>query len=112
VSIRWAKQSGEDAVGKWCLYRNDIGDYMQRWILQTPWGTFRLHHILRSDEARALHDHPWDFTSILLTGGYDEILPRADGSEYCVHHPRWSVVRHAAEDQHRLIVHRPVWTLV
>jgi len=35
----------------------------------------RLHRILRSDDARALHDHPWWSCSILLRGRYTEIVP-------------------------------------
>lgn len=103
---RWAKQSGEDRTG-FRAYRNDIGDYMQRWILQTRWGTLRLHRILRSDNAEALHDHPWDFWSLLLSGGYLEVTPA--GERWC---PRFSLVRRQAEDLHRLVLTRPVWTLV
>lgn len=49
--------------------------YMRRWILHTPFGDLRLHHILRSDHDRDLHDHPFDFWTFLLTGGYTEWLP-------------------------------------
>jgi hypothetical protein len=35
-------------------------------------GRIYLHHIKRSDYDRALHDHPWNFRSILLWGGYRE----------------------------------------
>lgn len=93
---------------RWWPYADHLGDYMERWILDLgPLGTIRLHHILRSDEARALHDHPWDFWSLLLTGGYLEVTER--GSRWW---PRWSLVRRRAEDLHRLVVDRPVWTLV
>lgn len=101
--IRWAKAA---PLG-WFLGPNHIGSYMERWYLQTPWFTLRLHHILRSDEARALHDHPWDFWSVLLTGGYTEVTPT--GTRYW---PRWSLVRRRAEDLHRLVLDQPVWTLV
>lgn len=53
--------------------RNDIRDYMRRWILHHPWGTIRLHHILRSDDGRDLHCHPWDFVSFMLIGEYTEV---------------------------------------
>lgn len=105
--IRWARRTSEDHKNRWRFWRNDIGDYMQRWILSTPWGTVRLHHILRSDNAQSLHDHPWDFYSFLLTGGYLEVTP--EGERWW---PRFSVVHHKAEDLHRLIVARPLWTLV
>jgi hypothetical protein len=111
-------------------YRSDLAGYMERWILQTPWGTLRVHHILRSDDDRALHDHPWAFWSLLLTGGYKEIVgislkdwqrmnPDAptpiDGGDIERHTywPRFSLVRRKAEDAHRLeLTSGPVWTLV
>lgn len=32
----------------------------------------RIHHILRRDEDRHLHDHPWDARTIILNGEYVE----------------------------------------
>lgn len=32
----------------------------------------RIHHILREDYARDMHDHPWDARTIILKGDYDE----------------------------------------
>lgn len=52
--------------------------YMERYWLYpfNEKGTnIRIHHILRSDDDRHLHDHPWPSTSIILKGGYFEILP-------------------------------------
>jgi hypothetical protein len=46
--------------------------YLIRYAINTPIGGIKLHHILRSDNDRALHDHPWNFTSIILWGGYWE----------------------------------------
>lgn len=98
---------------RWALYAHHLGDYMRRWILRTPWGTLRLHNILRSDEDRHLHDHPFDFTSLLLTGGYDEVTPKHfHASQLVKSWPRFSIVRKRAEESHRLIVHKPLWTLV
>lgn len=34
-----------------------------------------LHNRLRDDDHRALHDHPWFNISIILKGGYSEIVP-------------------------------------
>ncbi len=119
-----AKQRG------WGLYASHIGpngSYMRRWILRTPFGMLRLHHILRSDTDRHLHDHPFDFVSFLLTGGYHEAVPcphcdRFDGTnDGCYrckeglktqYWPRFSVVRKRAEDLHRLTLDKPIWTLV
>ena len=46
--------------------------YMRRWILNLGLFTIRLHVFHRSDEDRALHDHPWWFVSLLLWGSYRE----------------------------------------
>lgn len=74
-----------------------IGDnYLLRWYV-TPWKKWSLRHPLRrdrrlmlgkyapvnvylhrierSDDDRALHDHPWSSASVILVGGYDEVVP-------------------------------------
>lgn len=92
---------------RWAVYADHLGGYMRRWIIRTPFGDLRLHHILSSDRDGDLHDHPFDFTSLLLTGGYVEHTPQ--GSRFW---PRFSVVRKKAEDAHRLELVFPIWTLV
>lgn len=51
--------------------------YLKRWwvIPRNRWFNIYLHHFLRSDDDRALHDHPWVNVSILLRGSYMEHLP-------------------------------------
>lgn len=75
-------------------------------------GAVYLHHILRSDEDRHLHDHPWPFTSLILWGGYREVHPIVTGRSGYTDWGWLSVIRHAASDSHRLILDRPAWTLV
>lgn len=48
--------------GNWGLFASHIKGYMKRVLLKTPWGYLRLHWILRADNGRDLHDHPFDFT--------------------------------------------------
>jgi hypothetical protein len=89
--------------------------YLKRWHL-TPRGDHEavyLHHFLRSDDDRALHDHPWPSLGVILEGSYLEHVPgnvilRAEGD----------LVRRAPEDAHRVELLRdrngreePVWTL-
>lgn len=77
------------------------GDYMRRWYVvpRNEYSNVYLHEILRSDDDRALHDHPWDSTSIILEGGYIEHTP--DG---VVERRAGDVIRRQAEDAHRLEV--------
>jgi hypothetical protein len=49
--------------------------YMVRWyvIPRNPVVNVYVHKFLRSDDDRALHDHPWWFVSLMLRGRYDEV---------------------------------------
>lgn len=51
--------------------------YIYRWYLvpRNEMGNVYFHVQVASDPERPLHDHPWANTSIILAGGYDEILP-------------------------------------
>lgn len=145
--MNWAGNARERAVKErgWGWYASHIGTrkndgtesvYMYRWLLLLPFAVFgvriiRLHRIMRSDADRHLHDHPFDFTSFLLSGGYRETTPcddcsdeladcstphpnecTCDGGRRTRLWPRFSVVRKRAEDLHQLTLERPVWTLV
>jgi len=50
--------------------------YMRRWWLvkQRRWLPFsiRIHHIMRPDHDRHLHDHPFNYRTIILRGWYEE----------------------------------------
>lgn len=82
-----------------------IGDpdrpYMRRWwiVPRNEGCNVYLHEILRSDDDRALHDHPWENTSMLLGGSYIEHTP--EGSFL---REAGSVVHRQATDAHRLEV--------
>lgn len=85
-------------------------------LLATPWFNIYIHQILKSDEEAHFHDHPWNFFSFILSGGYKE------RSSYSV--DRWkqvhtnyfmkhSLVHHKRSDTHKLTLMTPcVWTLV
>lgn len=54
--------------------------YLQRWwIARNPLFCVYVHRFLRSDDDRALHDHPWPNLSILLRGEYTEHTISAGG---------------------------------
>jgi hypothetical protein len=47
--------------------------YLVRWTLPLPFGwSLKLHQILRPDDDRCAHDHPWWMLRIILWGGYTE----------------------------------------
>ena len=55
-----------------------IGDsYLRRWwiIPRNEGCNVYLHEILHSDDDRAMHDHPWVNTSMVIDGGYIEHTP-------------------------------------
>jgi hypothetical protein len=55
--------------------------YLLRWWLipRNRWFNVYLHCFLRSDDDRALHDHPWCWLSLVLRGAYVEHTIAAGG---------------------------------
>lgn len=50
-------------------------DYLHRWSLWLPGGlSLKIHKIVRPDNDRCEHDHPWWFIRVILWGGYREII--------------------------------------
>lgn len=92
----------------------DIGGtertYMRRWWLfpRNRWFNVYLHHFLRDDDDRALHDHPWPSLSVLLDGHLIETwapVPELAALEQhqCVrHHAPGAVVWRGPRFAHRL----------
>lgn len=110
--------------------------YLRRFrLLRTPWGRIHLHRIYTADTGRDLHNHPYAFRSIILSGGYDELRhvgaepvrdavtgnPVVDASGQYAEQPAlrtlsWrqgDINRVGAEARHRLVAVLPdTWTLV
>lgn len=110
----------------------DEADYMERyWLFNayeridgkhvSPIGwlpSIRIHRIKKSDDDRALHDHPWKFVTFILKGGYYEVRPfSAPGGPKGGTMTRWygpgSILVRKHTDFHRLIVHEggEAWTM-
>lgn len=56
----------------------EIGtEYLRRWwiVPRNPGCNVYLHEFSGSDDDRAMHDHPWDNTSYILSGRYIEHTP-------------------------------------
>lgn len=77
------------------IYRDGTGDiYLRRFFIyprdkdfgkNKGKGRVYLHKFYRGDEDPHFHDHPWPFTSLILTTGYYEetpILEAGDNPEY------------------------------
>lgn len=88
---------------------------------RTTGGSVLLHKICRSDVDPEMHDHPWDFTSVILWRGYREETRRCDcgctcaGCSRAVVARKWPgmILRRRAEHRHRVLIgDGPAWTLV
>lgn len=59
------------------LFRSDGRVYLDRWGVGLWWlGSIYLHKMSAPDPGEDLHDHPWDFVTIPLVGGYQESRAR------------------------------------
>jgi hypothetical protein len=107
--------SGLDKLGRKRIIKDRIDDedYLERYYLflknrkTFPFNIF-LHKFLKSDDEE-LHDHPWSFTTIILSGGY---------WEHSLYGKTWhgpgSIIHKQATDLHRLELDPDVsdtWTL-
>lgn len=78
--------------------------YMLRWYVvpRNSWFNVYLHRIKRSDDDRALHDHPWPSLSVLLKGRLGEW--HGDAPAYRSF-KAGAIVYRPAEFKHRLVVY-------
>lgn len=54
-------------------YDDPTKNYLVRWrVIQTPWFGLYVHRFEGPDPRRTLHNHPWTFLSIILSGKYIE----------------------------------------
>lgn len=88
--------------------------YLRRWWLipRNRFFNIYLHQFLRSDDDRALHDHPWVNCSILLSGEYTEVLPTKGGTTTSRVLTAGSMAFRWPSQAHRVHLHAgPCWTL-
>lgn len=78
--------------------------YLLRWYLipKNRFLNIYLHKFMRSDEDRALHDHPWASCSIILKNGYREHLP----NNVVKIRRAGNIVFRRASQAHRVELHR------
>lgn len=88
--------------------------YLYRWWLipRNPVFNIYLHRIVRSDEDRALHDHPWWNLSVILKGSYIEHTIAAGGINRRRLRSAGAVKFRLGKAAHRLeLVGTECWTL-
>ncbi|WP_339494614.1 hypothetical protein [Pseudomonas sp. RA_105y_Pfl2_P56] len=64
-------------MGRWWLFNPYSRETHKAALWWCPW-SFRIHHIMRPDEDRDLHDHPWNARTIILRGWYNEQRTASD----------------------------------
>lgn len=71
VPKRWSAMEWTDIPSK----TNPELVYLRRLrVIQTPWWAVYVHWINEPDTDRDPHDHPWNFWSFILRGGYTEVI--------------------------------------
>jgi hypothetical protein len=95
--------------------------HFRRWrLLATPWVSVYIHHIARSDEDKDPHNHPFAFRSLILKGGYSELVewwdhPKENRQDTKIQTFRaGQSVYHPTSDYHKITLTngKPAWTLV
>jgi hypothetical protein len=92
--------------------------YLTRYVIvRTPLFAIYVHRMDRPDSRAVLHDHPWDFISFVLRGGYWEMTDTDTRDQ-----PGWkvkyrlvrrvNVKRATASHYIRHLVRVPTWTLL
>src|SRR5215213_4963221 len=111
---------------KFVISRHPGEPYLTRWrLIHTPWFGILLHKIESPDVDPDPHDHPWEFVSIVLKGGYTETvryhqsysLIRYGVSATTERFNKWkwlSIHRMHRGDYHRItnLSKCPTWTLI
>ena len=117
------KRTGRDGRPRWALMERFVvpnldeptENYLTRWrLIETPWGSIYLHRMDGPDSRPTLHDHPWNFLSIVLRGGYVERRLDPMTREVDEAHRVTTVNHMRTHDAHAIVslLRVPSWTLV
>lgn len=111
--MRWFEKLSEGRAPDFIIGGAD-NPYMLRWwiIPRNRFFNIYLHRFLRSDDDRALHDHPWANCSYLLAGSYTEHTIAAGGVGHARVSSAGSLRFRRATSAHRIDLHAgPCWSL-
>ena len=112
--VTYASEKAGPGCGKVSWFKNPLIRFLQTFDI-----AIRVHHILRSDNAREHHDHPWAYLTVILKGGYTEVTLDYDKSGLFLGERRrfygpGSILWRPAKSWHRLEVNTAgegCWTL-
>lgn len=88
--------------------------FLNRWYLvrQNRLFNLYLHQFIRSDDDRALHDHPWANVTLVLRGSYIEETIRAGGIHRRVERRAGAIRARLPWMAHRIeLTAEPSWSL-
>ena len=117
-----------EKIGRKRIIKDRHGDeYMHRYYLGfkeklnafddvKPYPNIFIHKIYKSDEDRDPHDHPWNYLTVILSGGYWEYRPYFNDkglqvAEFGTWRGPGSIIWRRATDLHRLEMSEPTTTL-
>ncbi len=90
----------------------DGDPYLYRWhiVKSDDYGCAYFHIQVASDPERPLHDHPWDNCSLILSGGYSEVIQQTPPLGVVTTYTRvkGDLIYRKATEAHRLILPRYV----
>jgi len=105
----------------WIIGAETPVPYLKRWWLipRNRFLNIYLHHFQRSDDTFELHDHPWANMSVVLSGGYVEVMPWPstpapyDAPPFRINRVAGDVVIRTAAEPHRVetYLYLDAWTL-
>jgi hypothetical protein len=96
------------------LRREDMGAHFTKWYVEGLPAPAILHRFTIAEPNADPHDHPWSFTSFVVSGGYTEEVFDLAGSMRLVDHPPGEAFRVEAGRIHRIVRlwETECWTLV
>lgn len=54
-------------------FHNRCNDLRRLFKIENKWFSIRVHHWVKGDPGEYQHSHPWNFLTIVLWGGYDDV---------------------------------------
>lgn len=91
--------------------------HFKRWrFFACPWLRIYLHKICLPDYDAHMHDHPWNFISLILYGGYVEKYSAGPNYENIYHNTNrpGKIIKRKRSDVHKIekLINNSNWSLV